>query len=740
MINSTPTRLSPKTKLLKISALSVSLILSSTTSGQIRTLPNGMPILNSNPGAAAVIFLDFDGGDAFGTQVGPYGGDDSFNATERQEIIKTWTDISNHFAMFDLNVTTIQPDRKSIPTAPITISPDFKAASSAVRVLGSTRERVNTAIHADGPITYSPAITHELGHALGCHHQGLYKDDGERITAYRSADEWGQGYFMGAAHSGKYPHWGVGFATAGGVKVAQNDIDIITSNIIAQAKTFTNGRYNGDGFRVDDHSGNLNAPSTIRLNNAPNLGSNGLQGRTTGIIERFNDTDVFSFNWPGGNASIKAEATRALAASVHNQTHSSSVTTIMELLNSSGRLVRQNTPTSQSDTDAFIGNIPLSAGTYYIRIRGAGLVGDLGADDLTIEGNASQTTTPITVSGSTEAAAIAAIQASGNTLGTISRIHSPTVPTGRVISQSATTGTINLTISLGTAPSSVTPPKFSRLLVTSVRSDQWKTVNLDQNFGKFIVIGTPIYRNAVSSPPVVTRFKGVKDNRFQIELDRIDHSDSPISLNVSVIVAEVGVYNQRDHGVKMEVVRQPLKPLSTSTNWIAEKVQLNNSYNSPVVVGQVLSYQNQDWSVFWTMGDRLTNPPRNGHLSIGKHIGEDPNRSRTRHEGIGYIVIEAGRGKIGNINYEAGIGPDIVRGILDSPQPYRYHLSGQLRSVGAVALTIAGMDGRDGGWPALSGGNSSMTRSGLNLYILEDELRDRDRVHTTEQVSYLVVE
>jgi hypothetical protein len=131
-------------------------------------------------------------------------------------------------------------------------------------------------------------------------------------------------------------------------------------------------------------------------------------------------------------------------------------------------------------------------------------------------------------------------------------------------------------------------------------------------------------------------------------------------------------------------------------NWVADARTYQNSYTNPVVVGQVMSVNDADWSAFWSMGSSRTNPADASNLNLGKHIGEDTNTTRA-DESIGYIVIESGSGTINGVAYEAAPGGDTVRGFDDSSSPYSYTLSGGLASVSAAATSISGMDGNNGG-------------------------------------------
>ena len=53
-----------------------------------------------------------------------------------------------------------------------------------------------------------------------------------------------------------------------------------------------------------------------------------------------------------------------------------------------------------------------------------------------------------------------------------------------------------------------------------------------------------------------------------------------------------------------------------------------------------------------------------------------------------------------------------------------------------IVVSAAAMDGGDGGWP-VAWGSPATTASQLFLAIDEDQIRDSERRHTTEQVAYI---
>ena len=136
-------------------------------------------------------------------------------------------------------------------------------------------------------------------------------------------------------------------------------------------------------------------------------------------------------------------------------------------------------------------------------------------------------------------------------------------------------------------------------------------------------------------------------------------------------------------------------------------------------------------------------PPTTSELSVGKHVGEEPNNSKTRtEETIGYIVLESslsGTDHIEGISYVAAVGSDIVRGTGNAPA-YEYNYSALTNANTAIA-TQAGMDGYHGSWAVLYGRDPiTPTGSRLRLAVDEDQARDSERRHTTEQVAFLILD
>ena len=263
-------------------------------------------------------------------------------------------------------------------------------------------------------------------------------------------------------------------------------------------------------------------------------------------------------------------------------------------------------------------------------------------------------------------------------------------------------------------PAPVAPSPQLRAGTISNVGSSWQTVTLDRSYNDMVVVATAQY--PAGSLPAVVRVRNAGGNSFEVRVQNPSGS-SLSNYTVHYIVAE--------HGVKMEAVKFTSTATDRKNSWNGQARSYLNSYSNPVVLGQVMMTNDVNWSTFWARGSSTNSPP-NGSSLFGKHVGEDPSNSRA-NEMIGYIVIESGSSSIDGTIYEAGVGTDIVRGHNNAP-PYAYNLAGT--HTGTI-LAPAAVDGLDGAWPVVTSVGSQ-----INLFVDEDQLRDSERAHTTEQIAY----
>jgi len=259
----------------------------------------------------------------------------------------------------------------------------------------------------------------------------------------------------------------------------------------------------------------------------------------------------------------------------------------------------------------------------------------------------------------------------------------------------------------------------------------YMTVQLTNSYVSPVVVCSVQYNN--NAMPVVARVSNVTSESFDVRLQN-PSGGAVAAEKVSYLVVEEGVWTI--DGVNIEAQTYLSTITDENNSWIGETQSYGQSYTNPVVLGQVMSENDTRWSVFWCQGRRRTKPPSATALKTGKTVCEDTDVTRV-DETVGFIVFEAGHGTIGGVEFEALVGADTVKGVTDSP-PYTYSFDTAFDLAPQVAVTtMAGMDGRNGGWAYVHGPTLATTTT-LYLSIDEDEIGDSECSHTSEQVGYVV--
>lgn len=293
-----------------------------------------------------------------------------------------------------------------------------------------------------------------------------------------------------------------------------------------------------------------------------------------------------------------------------------------------------------------------------------------------------------------------------------------------------------LLLSWATLYGQVVTSDLEYLKVTGVGYN-WQTVSLSNSYSNAIVVCSSVLPSAASNE-VVTRVRSIGSSSFQLKIQQPNDSDPGYSTDVYCIVSDEGSYT-------VPFKYEAHKVISTDTsgnnangwNGTGENVSgsITQTYTSPAVLGQVMSFNDSQFSVFWSYDcERRQNQPFQSGMAdgicVGKHISKV---SGTRNnETVGYIVAESGTYHSNGIDMKVALGADSIRGVDNSP-PYNYSL-GQIYSHGVV--TKEAEDGGDGGWGVLYG--TSPISSSLSLAIDEAMVNNNSRSHTTEQVAYWV--
>ena len=284
---------------------------------------------------------------------------------------------------------------------------------------------------------------------------------------------------------------------------------------------------------------------------------------------------------------------------------------------------------------------------------------------------------------------------------------------------------------LATATATAQVFRFEKGVLRDVTT-AWQTVQLSHTYDTMVVVCTPNY--SAAQPQAVVRVRNAEGNSFQVRAQN-PGDRSAVQIDVHYIVIEAGVYNIPQHGAKLEARRYLATRTDSQGSWVGHSVGYGNTYANPVVLGQVMTFNDARWSTFWCYDgtSRQTPPTRNG-LAIGKHVGGDRDRDRAPEE-LGYIVFEAGLMELDGIRAFANLGPRSVAGMGNNP-PYLYYPLFAPAAGGAIA-TRAGSAANHGAWSVLYGPDPVTSRI-IRLANDKDTLRTPHRRLPMEHVGYFI--
>ena len=268
----------------------------------------------------------------------------------------------------------------------------------------------------------------------------------------------------------------------------------------------------------------------------------------------------------------------------------------------------------------------------------------------------------------------------------------------------------------------------------------WTVVNLENTYTNAVVICT-YNLPSNTDQPATTRVRSITATSFQVRIQKFENSAAVTASGVHCIIADEGAYNSG--GLKFEartVISNNTSGLSVPGGWgFANNEEVTGSvtqaYASPVVLGQVMSFNDVKASVFWSFNcanRKVAAFDTNGRICVGKHIGQI-NGSRA-NETLGYIVAETGSGTINGMKYALARGANSIRGIGGAP-PYNYSLTDNY-DIGVASQD--GENGGQGGWAVLYGADP-LPANLIKLGIDEETVAgDTSRGHIAEEVAYWV--
>lgn len=332
------------------------------------------PRLNSYPGAAATIFLNFDGEYVSGTPwnwSGPISAQPAGLSPEA--VVEIFNRVAEDYRPFNINITT---DSVVYAAAPfnqrthviITPTSGWYGSAGGVAYVGSfnwgddTPAWVFSALLFNNPKNVAEACSHEAGHTIGLQHQSSYSANCVKTAEYNAGQgsgEIGWAPIMGVGYSKNLTTWHTGSSTVG-CDYIQNDMALIA------------GTVNNIGYRPDDHGDSMATADPIRLQ--------GEQFQVNGLINRMVDVDVFKLLLPR-NSRFRLTA---VPQNVGSGNDGANIDLKIMLLNPAGDTLASYNPSALLDAGV---DTSLPTGVYYIAVQGTGNInhteyGSLGAYNL----------------------------------------------------------------------------------------------------------------------------------------------------------------------------------------------------------------------------------------------------------------------------------------------------------------------------------------------------------------------
>jgi len=287
-------------------------------------------------------------------------------------------------------------------------------------------------------------------------------------------------------------------------------------------------------------------------------------------------------------------------------------------------------------------------------------------------------------------------------------------------------------------------------LIRSV-STTWQTVPLSNTYSNAIPICTYNLVSFVGTnpnytyPPAVVRIRNITASSFDVRIQGWE--DGPAAAgDVHCLISDEGAFtlpNGTTYEARTVLSDRTSGQFSTDGGWnlaLVENVSasITQTYTDHVVLGQVISYNDNRASVFYNNDCELRqNEPFNAGqadgICVGKHIGMIPGSRNT--ETVGYLVAEAGSGTVNNITFELDSGADSVAGNSAGNGGYTYGLS---RDYNIGVNAQQGEDGGNGSWSVLYGADPLPPNQIVSAVDEEIFAGDSTRNHTRERLDYWV--
>ena len=309
-----------------------------------------IPLLNSLPGAQAVVYIDFDGEEVSGTRWNTLEGrPPTINAEpagfDEDRIREVWEEVAEDMRPFKINVTT---DRAVFDAAPqnkkmmCIVTPTSTAfpGTGGVAFLDSFYDGSIDPCWCFnlGRASAAQTVSHEIGHTFGLRHDGLTSQNDPEY--HRGNGTWGP--IMGAPFGLAVVTWSDG--NYDGSTNTEDDLEIISS----RSAPFRDDQYGDTAADAFDLAGDTGEEAV----------------GIVGVVETPEDIDVFSFTTSGGSVTLSVEPE---GVDVGNVGFVTNMNLRLQLYNEAGELMAEDDP--ENSYAASI-DTELETGNYTLHVEG----------------------------------------------------------------------------------------------------------------------------------------------------------------------------------------------------------------------------------------------------------------------------------------------------------------------------------------------------------------------------------
>ncbi|MBE9147549.1 hypothetical protein IQ257_03270, partial [Coleofasciculus sp. LEGE 07092] len=247
----------------------------------------------------------------------------------------------------------------------------------------------------------------------------------------------------------------------------------------------------------------------------------------------------------------------------------------------------------------------------------------------------------------------------------------------------------------------------------------WQTIILNQNYiNPVVIVSDPTFNGP---DPATVRLRNVTGNSFELRIQEANYKDNiHTTETVSYLVVEAGDWELSD-GTRISARTQNSNLLSSQG---FETVALSEFAQTPTLLTQVQTHNGTDWVTTRTQNITANSfeftMQEEEALNGGVHLTET----------IGWLAIDQGIGNDGDSLLQGGLTESTY---TDSPEIVNFE-----QAFNEIPIVFAKLGSYFGSDPA-NIRLGSISNSGFEARVYEDQSFDAEILHTNEQIAFLAL-